>query len=844
MKPFYTDVRQLGNTIFHSYFDENGNHQREKIEYSPVVYSRTTNQQNVTHTTIYGEPLQEHSFETIKDCRIFVGGYNGVDNVKLYGNGNYAYQFLSKQYPEEIEYDSSLLDIAYVDIETEVGENSKGFADGETALEKITLITIKSTLHGINTFGYKPYTGEEEIRYVSCDGEVALLKAFIRYWISHYPHIITDWNGDEFDIPYLYNRICMVLGVEYAKKLSPFNIVKSRTVKKKINKNKEKVYVTYDLYGIQHLDYMILYKKFVTSPRENYKLDTIGWAELKRKKLKNPEKTFKLFYLNAWNTFVLYNIQDVDLIVKLEAKKKLIQIALKMSFIAKVNFGDCVSPVKSWDSYINNYLLDSNIIPPLQLQDVESTTFPGAFVKEPKKGLKHWSASFDAKALYPSIIAQWNISPETFIGIHPEYNKLEGFVNKEYDLSFCKEQNITIAANGAMFSKEKQGFLPKLMIILLDDRDRYKGRMLESKKIVDTVVDVNDRAAMQVEISILSNFEQALKLFLNSCFGSIGNEYFKFFSLALASAITLNGQLGLKHGERHTNAYMNNLFGTDNVDYNSYSDTDSFILVMNEFIDRFKPEGTVREKINFLDKVCSTKIAKELDKCYTELFEYTNGMEHRLYYKREVLSSRSFWLAKKKYAMLVENSEGVEYDPYYIKIMGLQVIQSSTPECVRDALKYCVELILTSDNDAIIEFIQKTKEDFFARPVHEIAFPRGVNEIDKWEFEDGGIKSGCPIQVRAAIAHNRAVKKLNLGEIYPKIEEGDKFRFCYMRTPNPLRQHVIGFMDELPEEFGVNQYIDYNTQFNKTFIVPIGKILDSIGWDVERKANIFSFFNA
>lgn len=543
----------------------------------------------------------------------------------------------------------------------------------------------------------------------------------------------------------------------------------------------------------------------------------------------------------CWDIFCRYNIQDVLLVQKIDAKLNLLQIAIKMSYIAKVNYIDCLSPVKSWESYINNYLLGSRIIPPLLNPHAGAVEFPGAWVKIPKQGIQEWTMTVDASSLYPSIICQLNLSPETFVGMHEEYTCVQKFVDKEYDLDELKLNNYSIGANGAMFNKNKVGFLPILMTTLLEDRAKYKKRMIELKKQLNDENNV-DITKLKNDIATYSNFEQALKLFLNSAFGSIGNSYFKFFDIRLASAITSTGQYALKHGERYMNNYFNDLFNTGDRDFIIYGDTDSIFFDMSEFINKFKPIGTVQEKVDFIDSVCENKISKVLDKCYTELFEYTNGKVHKLFYKREAISSKCFFIARKKYAMLVENNEGVSYDPYYLKVMGLEIVRSSTPECVRDSLKKCVELVLTSDNDTIIQYISDIKADFMKRPIHEISFPKGINNIKKYDMESGMFRSGCPIQVRAAINHNRQVNRLKIRNIYPLIVDGDKIKFCYLRTPNPLHQNVIGFMDEFPEEFAVEKYVDYNLQFEKTFLCPLESILTSIGWVTERKANLFSFF--
>jgi len=292
---FYTDIRQIGDTLFYSYI-ENGERTRSKFKFSPKIYTKS--QLDATHCTIYKEPLVEHSFVTIKECKSFIERHKDIENMKLYGNGNYSYQFLAEEYKEEVKYNINDIDMCFIDIETEVGDC---FPHPDTAKEKITLITLCSSKNGIITFGYKPYTGDESINYVECDGEIVLLRKFVQYWSSHYPDIVSGWNTESFDIPYIYNRISEILGVEYAKRLSPFGVVSAREIRTKKKDKSVKIVNTYDIYGVQHLDYLNLYKKFTFITRENYKLDTIGYYELKQNKLKNPYKTFKEFYSGEYD---------------------------------------------------------------------------------------------------------------------------------------------------------------------------------------------------------------------------------------------------------------------------------------------------------------------------------------------------------------------------------------------------------------------------------------------------------------------------------------------------------------------------------------------------------------
>lgn len=465
---FYTDVRLSGKSILYSGYRD-GKRFNETVNHKPTLYVPTN--KDGEYKTIFGEKLGKVELGDINEAKEFIKKYKDVSNINLYGNDKWETNFISTKFnSDKVDYILSDISISGLDIETTTEYGGINIIDTP---EEILLITIRNNKHGTITFGTKPYSGKNKEIYQYCHNEASLLKRFLEYWVHHYPDILTSWNGDTFDIPYLVRRIRKVLGGDYYKQLSPWKMVFERTV---INNNKESL--IYDIYGIQQLDYLALYKKFRLIPRENYKLDTIAYCEIKANKLKNPGNSFKSFYTDYWETFVDYNIRDVDLVFDLEAKLKLIEVALNMAYSSHVNYSDVFSPVRVWESIINSYLLRQNIIQPLSNGEKISSSFPGAYVKEPKPGRKGWNASFDATSLYPSIIMGWNISPETLVEEEPLKVTPISILNREH--TFTTDNCIT--ANGHQYRSDKQGFLPALMRKFFNDRVKYKTTMLNAKK--------------------------------------------------------------------------------------------------------------------------------------------------------------------------------------------------------------------------------------------------------------------------------------------------------------------------------------------------------------------------
>ena len=826
---FYTSVEQAGNRLLVRGYN-NGERYSVRVPFNPTLFLPTKNFSK--WKTLEGECVEPHKFGSITEARDFVKQYKEVPDFDIYGNTRFLYQYIAEQHPEEeLKFDSSKIRIFNIDIET-AAEN--GFPDIESADQEILAISIKDSFSGrITVFGARPYDNKDSmVDYMHFRSEESMLGSFLEYWQANFPDVITGWNVQLFDMPYICNRINRILGEKFVKLLSPWKLVSQREIFIKGRKQ-----FAVDTLGISTLDYLELYKKFTYSNQESYRLDYICNVELGEKKLDHSEyDTFKEFYENDWQKFIDYNIHDVRLVDKLEDKMKLIELAYTMAYDAKVNYEDVFSQVRMWDNYIYNELNKRKIAIPPKKEATKNEKYAGAYVKEPKPGFYDWVVSFDLNSLYPHLIMQYNISPETLRESRHPSASVEGILNQKIEV----DKQYATCANGAQYRKDVSGFLPEMMRKMYDSRVIFKKRMIKAKQQYEKTPTVE----LTKEIARCNNIQMAKKISLNSAYGAIGNEHFRYYKTANAEAITLSGQVSIRWIENKMNRYLNKLLGTEKEDYVIASDTDSIYLNLGPLVDKFFASKSSNKTavVSLLDKICQEKLEPFIEKSYQELASYVSAYEQKMSMKRENIADRGIWTAKKRYILNVWDSEGVRYNEPKMKIMGLETARSSTPAYFRDKLYAAFQIIIGKDNDELITFINGVRSETRERPYDEVAFPRGVNNLSKYRHPTDIYSKGTPIHVRGALLYNWYVKKYKVEHKHPFIQEGEKIKFMYLKTPNPIHENCISFFGELPKEFGIEKYVDYQTQFEKSFLEPLKNVLQCIGWHHEKVITIGSFF--
>ena len=592
----------------------------------------------------------------------------------------------------------------------------------------------------------------------------------------------------------------------------------------------------YDIQGIAALDYFDLYRKFTYTAQESYRLDHIAFVELGESKEGNPFETFREWYTKDYQSFIEYNINDVELVDKLEDKMKLIELSLTMAYDAKVNYTDVLGSVRYWDILIYNYLREKNIVIPQKIKAEKVEKFEGAYVKDPIVGMHKWVMSFDLNSLYPHLIMQYNISPETLVNGGASQQEIVettqngAMVTDILDGKITTSKEHCMTPNGAFFRKDKRGFLPEIMETMYNDRVKFKRLLLEARqKYEDT-----KNPQLLKDISRYNNIQMAKKISLNSAYGAIGNNWFRYYDLMVATAITTSGQLSIRWIEKALNIYLNKLLDTKDKDYVIASDTDSVYITFDVLVDRVFESGGTPEKItNFLDKIAKEKLEPFILKSYTALAKSMNAYEQKMEMSREVIADKGIWTAKKRYILNAWDVEGVRYKTPQLKIMGIEAVKSSTPHVCREKIKDALNIIMTSDEKKLNTFIQDFRDEFMKLPPEDIAYPRSVNGLTKFSSSNGMFAKGAPIHCKGAILYNHLVRKHKLSNKYPLIQEGDKIKFLHMKQPNIYTSSAFSFVTFMPKELDIMNTIDYEVQFTKSFVEPLRFITEKILWKID-----------
>ena len=845
---FYTSVERYGNNILHRGY-ENGKRFSYRVPFQPTLYVHTpkAGEEGYKSLTDGNLPLSPHKFGDMREAKNFIEEYKGVHGMKIFGSTNYITQFIQEEYPEKISYDVSHVNIVSFDIEVDIRD---GFANIDEADNPITSIAYHSSRSDIYyLLGQKDYDKtqtvtdipQDKIQYVKFDSEVQLLQYFVKLWTTDYPDIVTGWNVEYFDIMYIVTRIIRLLGEETAKRLSPHKSIKkqSREIFGKVNS-------TYSLMGIAVIDYMDAFKKFgyKYGPQESYRLDHIAYVVLGEKKIDYSEYgSLTSLYDENPQLYLDYNLKDTQLIARLEEETGLLALVMTVAYDGGVNYGDAFGTVGIWESTIYRRLIKDKIVPPLKGgPGMRAGDLVGGYVKDPKVGMHPWVVSFDLNSLYPHLMLQYNMSPETYMPDDREYVTQDMVLKGEYQND---RKDVSVAANGVCFSNKKLGIIPEIIDEYYNNRSVIKKQMIAAEQQFEIETDPTELKRLKREINQLHNSQMSIKIAMNSLYGATANIYFLYYINEMAEAITTSGQLSIRYAQKSVNDYLNKILGTDDTDYIIYIDTDSIYvdfgpLITEVFgttdIDKNKGE-------EFLDRVCSTKIEQIIEDGYEKLAADLGTYRNAMVMKREKIAHRGIFVAKKRYILNTLNSEGVHYDTPKISVTGLESVRSSTPEVCREKLKECFEVIMNTDEKTTQDFIQDFREEFRKLDPVAIAKTSGTDNIKKYQDKTSLYRKGCPMHVRGAIMYNHFLKEKGLDKKFETIQGGDKVKFLYLKVPNPIRENVVSVPGLLPKQLGLHEYIDYELQFDKVFLNPIQSILDAVGWSAEKVNTIEDFFS-
>jgi len=832
----------LNHAIRLATWSETGERITVSRTYYPYLYIETSGQHD--EISLYNTKLKKKTFSSSKERRIFS---EKDENKRIYHNFTCSQQFLIDEFSSEIDNPDFVkhpLKIFYLDIETYSPDE---FPEPSLAKAPVNMITIYDNLsEKFHSFGLGEYDSHDNIIYHNCKTEIVLLERFLDFFQKDYPDIVTTWNGEVFDIPYLVNRIGRVLGDDQAKKLSPYNNIISKEIFTKFGKKAEKFYIE----GIANLDYMNVYKKFCPVQRESYSLGSITSLELGESKIEYEESNLSSLADKNWKQFVDYNIQDVNLLVKLEEKLHYLNIIRSLSHVGLTNLETAMSTISIVAGAVAiQAKKNKKIIPTFPHKEDDGVTIEGAFVSEPQRGFHDAVISFDANSLYPNLIRTCNMSPETKVGNLEKLDDktiLHHVNGKKYTLTdeklkvLMEKENLAVTKIGTLFSQKETGLVPQIIEENYKKRVDIKKELKKIKKeLVNSEKNSKDYKQQKTRESILNNKQYALKILMNSIYGAFANNFFFLRDRDVARSITITGQSVIKKGSQIIEEFfVKNGIEKESLEKNSpmvYGDTDSCHVSVQRLLEKNNIKLLKKDKTLNSD---AEKVIDNLEKYINEQItvwakKELNSSSPKIEFKRESICDVAIYIQKKRYVLHVIDEEGVSCDK--TKYTGIEVVRSTMTKQVKEFNKKIIEtMIQTRDPSQTNIILEKIYEDFQTKDENNLSFVVGIKNYEKYSdlCNELSTVKGMPVHVKAAYYYNYFLKKQSLIKKHETITSGDKIQYYYVQQPNQFAISVMAFKNRLPDEIKDLFPMDKEKQFEKLVLETMRKIFEPVGWEI------------
>ena len=811
------------------------------FEYTPYAYRKDPNGKYIS---LYGDKLSKITEFVKNDPDLFESDIAETTRilVDMYGNSDMPSKgIVTMTFDIEVEMITGIPDPTQGNNEV----TSIAYHDSATDHYTILVLDKKRKLDGKTT---------DNKTVVPCTDEKTLLLKFIDAIQEIQPHVMTGWNCDAFDIPYLHNRIKRVLGKKQANNLSVIGEMFYSPYRNR-----------YTIGGTSVLDYMTVYKKFSYKELPSYALNYVSNTELGRGKIEYEGNLDDLME-NDIETFIKYNITDVELVIELDKKLQYIDLVRGIAHVGHVPYEDFVYSSKYLEGAMLTYLKHiGNVVAPNKpadrqekmqaLKESGEKGFIGAFVKDPVPGRYDWMYDLDLTSLYPSIIMTLNISPETKIakiedwnaedfirGNKDEYIVGDEKVSKEKLKAFLDKYKYTVASNGVMYSSDKTGLIPAILSDWFDKRVEYKDEMKKWGKAGNTE-----------KYEFYKKRQLVQKILLNSMYGILGLPAFRFYDIDNAEAVTLSGQTVIKKTEAAINMKYNKELKTDDIDYVQYVDTDSVFVSCLPLVKNRFPDIDTNDIQLMTPKIY--EIATEVQNYVNQFYDVFakkifNTEKHRLEIKQEMIGRTGFWQKKKRYALWIISDNGVPMDKLEVK--GLDIVRSSFPKSFQRVMKdVMIDILKSKDKNEIDEYILSFKKNLNNIMIEEVAKTSSIKDIKKYEALTGDVigkfGKGTPAHIKAAMNYNNLLKLFKCPPKFPPIKNGDKVKVVYLKNNQYGLEELAFRGDSDPEE--ILKFIKENFDANELFVSELdGKLkgfYESMKWEfpTENKKVAQKFFS-